>query len=349
MANIQNYVERNNSYISNLTFAGADADQIIGVYQVYISAMHEWGTPTFEHSQLYKESGVGDTVIVVDDGTDFAANDHIVLWSGNIEYATIFSKNGNELTLLVPLVYSHSINSFVSKERLATRTSANNYTYTISAANLYSSGAYKIKWRYIQSTISKTVDQSINVYQPYISQQEFFTIYTELSNDFDTKFSHFERLARDIINTICGQSFDYYENKILSFDGTGKDKLYLYTRIEDILEATLLPNTDITEIVRVDTSSSFFIVIPDDWNMDSIYSIRGNWGWSIVPRNITEAAGILVADLMNDDSAYPQHHVAEVYYDTHRLRFDDSAFFGSGNLEVDTLLMDYIIFTMEMI
>ena len=84
---------------------------------------------------------------------------------------------------------------------------------------------------------------------------------------------------------------------------------------------------------------------------DSWFKVVGDWGWEYVPQNITQAADLIIYDLMSDDSIYRQHAIKEYGIDRmQRTQFDVSYLAGStGNIDADVLLMDYTIYTLQLI
>ena len=54
----------------------------------------------------------------------------------------------------------------------------------------------------------------------------------------DRKFDKIERKVRNIINTFCGQSFDYYPNKYIEMSGSGKKSMHLPIPISTLTKVT---------------------------------------------------------------------------------------------------------------
>ena len=258
----------------------------------------------------------------------------------------------------------HEWGDILVAEARATRVSTGEYTFSLSAAEVRSFGKYKILWRYIKTAVTYTSAQYVNVYSPYVSDGEFFDIYPELETEFADKFNSVERRVRSVIDTICGQSFQYYSNQSLTYEGTKSSNLYLTTRCCNILEVTQKTDIDITANVELAVESKYYmrliqqlipiataqqVFIQPKFEIGVFYTVRGNWGWEYVPPNITDAAMLLIFDYLNDDTAYAKHGISQAKMDTYSMSFTDAAMSGSGNLEVDVLLMDYTMYTMGMI
>jgi hypothetical protein len=81
--------------------------------------------------------------------------------------------------------------------------------------------------------------------------------------------------------------------------------------------------------------------------VDSVYKVTGDYGWRYVPDNITQAAQLLVADIMNNDSEYRNHGIYRADMDAISLYMNQDFYQSTGNIEADILLMDYTLFVMD--
>jgi hypothetical protein len=259
---------------------------------------------------------------------------------------------GGNYQVYVTLI--HEWGKQIVAKTLATRTSALNYSYTFNTLKLRSNGIYKIKWEYeIADTVY--VDYStIDVYTPYATSATFFANYAYLNNAGNTaKFDGFEQKVRNIIHAYCGQTFTYYEDLSLSLDGTGARTLTLPVKLQNFTEVIATINDSLGSTTSDETTS--MEKTPDsDWFIRwkgnkgtfktyASYEITGDWGWVYVPSNVTQAAELLIAEQFNDDNAYRNHGVTDLYMDTHRMRIDEKITFNStGVIDADVLLMDYI-------
>jgi hypothetical protein len=68
-----------------------------------------------------------------------------------------------------------------------------------------------------------------------------------------------------------------------------------------------------------------------------------------VPENVKQAADILIADMMNNDSEYRNHGLTRVEMDAVTVYMKDNFYDTTGNIEADVLLMDYMLFVMDYI
>jgi hypothetical protein len=275
----------------------------------------------------------------------------------------------------------HEFGNLVSGPTNATRTSTGVYTITYgqSASGIYvlnSAGKHRADFTYTIGGTSYTQSQYINVYTPYITSTAFFNDHPELEDDWSDKFDKIEKKVRNIINTFCGQSFDYYPNKYIEISGSGKKSLHLplpiatlrkvTANVGDSDESVLHDSTDAT-LNNIEKSkephnfqSSYYIQFKKSvldsvqtilttarFDYDDDYKIEGDFGWRYVPNNIEQAADILIEDLMSGDSEFRRHAVTKVEMDVTRYDFRESFYETTGNIDADVLLMDYTLFVMD--
>lgn len=251
----------------------------------------------------------------------------------------------------------HEWGDTVVDEADATRDGVGEYSYEFSSIDTESSGVHKILWGYEVSEVATTSIEYIDIYQPYTVAADFFEEFPHLENEYNTKFDALEIKGRAIVNTYCGQNFDYYPAKTLTVDGNNHNKLTLPASLRDLTSVTAVYTSgisdesgEITNYIEQVPNDDFFVrykAQATKFDTEAKYEVVGNWGWKWVPINVKKATEIIMADLVNDDALLRRHGVTDVYMDTHRMRFDDSIFFSStGNIDADVLLMDYQIMHM---
>jgi len=277
----------------------------------------------------------------------------------------------------------HEFGSLVSGPTNATRTSAGVYTITYGqqASGIYilnSAGKHRIDFTYTISSTSYTQSQYINVYTPYIDSTTFFQDHPELVDDWFDKFDKLEKKVRNIINTFCGQSFDYYPNKYIEIQGTGKKVIHLPVPITTLRVVTAnsgdsdqvvvhnyadatLDNIEKTKEPHNFNSTYYLqykrsyiekiqtLIAAAKFDIEDDYKIEGDFGWRFVPNNIEQAADLLLEDIMNDDSEFRRHGIYRVDMDTiaYETKGDASFYESTGNIDADVLLMDYTLFVMD--
>ena len=283
---------------------------------------------------------------------------------------------------IVSVSLYHEFGDLVSGPTSATRTGAGVYTITFGqeASGIYilnSAGKYRADFTYTVSGTSYTQSQVFNVYTPYISYDEFFEDYPELEEDFGPKFDKMERQVRNIINTFVGQSFDPYYDKTIFMNGRNHLNLNMPLPIfnlkkvvadiglpeEIVIHDITDPTLNNLEKVRhqpFNFNSSYYIrwkistldtvnimLYTNKFRISSTYSIYGDYGWQFVPDNVKQASALILADMMNDDSAYRRHGFKSIDLDVVKFQTKDSFYESTGNIDADILLMDYTLFIMD--
>ena len=280
----------------------------------------------------------------------------------------------------------HEFGSLVSGPTNATRSSSGVYTITYGQAasgvyTLNSAGRHRADFTYTVSGASYTQSQYINVYTPYLDIETFFSDHPDLEDDYYDQFDKLEKRIRNIINTFCGQSFDYYPNKFLILQGSGKKTMHIPLPISTLTKVTVNIGDEDQEVLHDSTDATLnnieksrephsfqssyyiqfkksyldrtqFIVYVSKFSADNDFKIEGDFGWQFVPNNIEQAADLLMVDAMNDDSEIRRRGVIKVEYDTVRYEMasgnSKASFYEStGNIDADVLLMDYTLFVMD--
>jgi hypothetical protein len=286
------------------------------------------------------------------------------------------------------LYHEFSNSSVVQASTACTRTAAGNYSIvfgesTVNSNNfvLSQGGAHKVVFSYDISSVAYTSEVYFNVCTPYITGVTFFTNHSDLQNTFGSKFEDYERKARRVINTYCGQDFDYYGSKSFIIDGYDTRFLRLPypldtltsvvadfgdsdaetihdssdTALNNLEKFNTMGNFGSSYTVRFknkvsDTSTNYIArTYSNKFNSKSDYKVTGNFGWRYVPNNIRDACELLILDLMNDDSEFRRHRIHSVDMDTTRYRFERDFYGSTGNTDADVLLMDYTYYVMDYI
>jgi hypothetical protein len=283
----------------------------------------------------------------------------------------------------VSAVLYHEFGDVVSGPTVADRVSAGVYEVSYGQQPsgdfvLNSSGKYRVDFSF--STSSDPYKRSIyfNVYTPYTSSSDFFTEYPELSLANSSQFSSTESKIRNIINTYCGQSFEPFLDKTIVLNGNNHHTLHLPFPLSVLKKVTYnlgetdesllfdYSNPSLRSIQKVhqpfNFESTYYIKFKRDSNAgirgsfdigkfkeESTYHISGDWGWSYVPEPVKQAANLLIADYFNTDSEYRRHGIYEVDMDILKFRMGDNFYASTGNIDADTLLMDFTLFVMDYI
>jgi len=280
----------------------------------------------------------------------------------------------------VTVVLTHEFGDVVKASTAATRTAEGVYTITYGQEDsgiyvLSSAGKHRADFTYSVSGTEYTQSQYINVYTPYLTWSEFISNHSELTS-LESQFDYFEKRARSIIDTYCGQTFEYFPDKSFTLDGTNHKNLHLPVPIATLRRVTFNAGDSDSEVIHDSTDSSLNNIekVRQPFNFESSYYIRfkanivqtnssrllgktfkdhsdykieGDFGWRYVPLNIKQAADLLILDLMNDDSEYRRHGITSVDMDTLRFTMSGNFYESTGNIEADVLLTDYTLFVMD--
>ncbi len=232
------------------------------------------------------------------------------------------------------------------------------FTYTLTTEDTASAGVHRIVWTYTVATIEFSTTVHVKIYSPYTTSSVFFLEYPELESDCFDKFDGTESRVRKIIDTYCNQEFQYIKAKTLRLDGSGRDNLKLPLRGISFTEILRDAEDDVTELVEIDPMSEFWLrhtrTLPSNDPRDFIwdespnffskratYSITGDFGWEYIPDSIEEAAKLLIADDLNQDSLYRKHSVTFAGIGPVQTRYSPDVMASIGNVDADVLLMDF--------
>jgi hypothetical protein len=241
--------------------------------------------------------------------------------------------------------------------------SGSTYSINITEEMTKSSGLYKIKWGYTIAGVNQIAYSEFKIEDPYLSVDKFLTdfpVYDE--PEFISRFSMAEKTARRIIDTHTGQSFQLVQDKERSFAGNNRNEIYLLDRLISY-SSVFIDESDYTANVMMDLRSRYFLKLTDQYPYPdsrrddlvpaifpkkTIVKVTGDWGWITAPWEIQQAAELLIVDLLDDTRR--EHHrygISRLEQGNNRLEFDKSLLNSTGNIDVDTLLMDYVHWTMD--
>lgn len=245
-----------------------------------------------------------------------------------------------------------------------TQVSGNTYSVTVSDDLMGAAGVYRIKWSCEIADVPFYAYTEFKIEDSYVSSSDFFTEFPEYDlPQFTSKFEATEKVARRIIDTYTGQDFQFIKNKTYKYDGNDRNMLYLGSRLNSF-SSVFVDDSDFTTGVRLDFRSKYFLqtIYPapsvQETNTEdirakvfpknSVIYVTGDWGWMSVPWEIQQATSLLISDLLNDVKRENRRYgIRRIEQDSHRIEFDPSIFNSTGNIDVDTLLMDFVVWTMD--
>lgn len=258
-------------------------------------------------------------------------------------------------------------NVVVVNNQAATRVTSGNYSYNFTGNNLYNIGQYKLVWTYVQGGITSTKVEYFTVVVGYTTPEEVKADFPQLASISDADIYRKEKLARGIIDTFCGQEFNYELNATKKVMGNNSNNLYLPKRLFRLDNLAVSGTTDYltSELELFDdfyirpnwsTTGGFFVDVKRDITEPSryfksafYYDVIGDWGWEIVPEDIQEATKLLILDYFDDDSLLRQHGVIRAQMGDREMWFAPDLFSTTGNYDVDLLLSNYTIMNMRLI
>lgn len=229
-------------------------------------------------------------------------------------------------------------------------------------------GEYRAVWYFsidIAGTIEDgTWEQILIVTTPYTTPAAVRDRYPNDANlqaMTDEELRDAERTVRHVINSYVGQSFTLELNRTYEVRGRGINELYLPHRIVNLYNVQDLGGRVFA--AEIDLASRFALRKTDDllpysaytdgqtqygvpirpaysvktWR-EGIYLVRGDWGWKNVPREVVEAAVMLVRDSANPDSKYFDMYVDNIRASDWRMEFAKTGDRTTGNAKADLLL-----------
>lgn len=244
-----------------------------------------------------------------------------------------------------------------------TLVSGTTYQYSLNPDTLGSFGTYSLKW---QATISDSAFYDFTEFKiedSYVALADFVAEYPEFDlPEYTARYASIEKMARRIVDTYTGQNFQFIKNKIKKYEGNNREQVFLNARLVSF-SSVFIDESDYTTKVTFDFKSRYYLKLlqqypyPDS-RRDDLYPaifpkrtniyVTGDWGWPTVPWEIQQATSLLMTDLFNDVKRESRRYgVTRMDQDTLRLHFDPSIFNSTGNIDVDTLLMDFVLWNMD--
>jgi hypothetical protein len=185
-----------------------------------------------------------------------------------------------------------------------------------------------------------------------------------------------ERRARLVIDSKLSDQFGFTYESIQAY-GQGSDVLDLRKRAESfdkvikddqvIFDSTEDPAINLFyRPVAIAESKTRLKVIEEGANLfewaeptvlanergfekNSLYTVRGEYGWRFVPLAIKEATIMLVEDMRCGDWSYRNTGLKSVKNDAFDLEYNPNIYSGTGNLAVDSLIAPYKNFNLLVI
>ena len=264
-------------------------------------------------------------------------------------------------TLLATIYYDFG--DVVAGPLTPTLVSGTTYSVSLNDEIMGAFGKYRIKWSCTFSGTTFYAYSEFQIEDTYVKYDTFFSNYPELDiPEYNARFANVEKMARRIVDTYCGQNFQFIKNKTRVYDGNGREMLSLGSRLNSF-SSVFIDQSDFTDRCSIDLKTKYFIRLNTsypyfDSRRDDVYrdkfprytlvTVTGDWGWMSVPWEVEQAVELLMIDLL-DDTRREHYRYGIVRSDQggNRLMMDKGIFNSTGNVDVDTLLMDYVYWIMD--
>jgi hypothetical protein len=227
-------------------------------------------------------------------------------------------------------------------------------------------GDFSLKWTAIIGGEPVVKSDFFTVVTPYITPEEIasregWTIDVDQSRA-DLVIA--ERLARNIIDSICSVSFGATTKTVTTY-GQQTDQLYIGERMQSITtlyeDGVLVVGPGFNSlgfpIELTETGVSLRISDPANsiavselmdtvvdigqFKTNSRYDITGVFGYSYVPSKVTDAAWLLAKDYLCQDAVWRNKYIKTVTTQNWDFDFSAMAWWATGNAMVDRLLDEY--------
>lgn len=251
----------------------------------------------------------------------------------------------------------------------ATRMGTGVYKFLFPLAYTDVESTYTVRWEFdIQGTPANRVDKIV-VVTPYASLEDIATaanlsmIVGSPNYKSATEIAAAEARARRAIEAYTGQFFgrrvgsEYAEaagNEILTLSEPViqvNEVYYGTTKIYDHLE---IDNDAVFEVSLTGQSIVGYLPLTDGSKSDTYanfarynkYIVAGIFGYETVPADIKEAATVLAAFYVCNDSTYWNRYIKQVKFGESQMAYDTRAFGGTGVAYCDMLLDPYRMLNM---
>jgi hypothetical protein len=224
-----------------------------------------------------------------------------------------------------------------------------------------------ITWAYqIGGQMVESAPEHLAVVKPSITYNQFMTRYPKSIIE-EKEFRLVEPVVRKVIETYCNQIFTREDNRSYVITGQNSDSLPLPRQLIN-LESVVVMDPSIRvddDGVRTEDAYELMPYITfdenDRWSLrrrttwpvtrgltptsnyrffkyPTRYRVTGDWGWEMVPEDVTRAAGILVNDYGCQDAKYREKYIANIRAGDWRMEFIATGDETTGNANADMIL-----------
>jgi hypothetical protein len=231
--------------------------------------------------------------------------------------------------------------------------------------------ARTLAWAYeINTQPYESAREHLYVVKPTITYNQFARLHPNALDDIGpAEFRLVEPVVRKVIERYCNQVFTREDNRAYTVMGQNSDSLPLPRKALAVHSVSLLDASrtyaDGEPIDNYYELTDYTIFDDDDrWSLrrrtsapvsrgltptsnrrffkyPNRYRILGDWGWDMVPEDVTIAAGILINDFSCQEASYREKYISNIRAGDWRMEFKLTGDETTGNANVDMILSSY--------
>lgn len=212
-------------------------------------------------------------------------------------------------------------------------------------------------------------DWSVTIGSSVLTIKEYYQVVSPYSpwayfNDANVKYLDYlecERISRYIINSYCGQEFGK-KKTTYAIEGQETNSLKMPSRLITLENVTYFHPSSLRPGNIIGYGNSSWEIATDGWSLrlqpsrttidpvwmnrgffkrNTLYNIKGLWGYNVIPGPVEEASKILIANFLCADHKYRDKYLSSIKMGDWDVTFHDQAFAGTGDATVDRLLSDH--------
>lgn len=216
-------------------------------------------------------------------------------------------------------------------------------------------GKFQVWWNYTVDGEKFEETQQYDVVQTLFDSASLVEFDSDFKSLSESQVRRLERTVRAVIQEITGQKFELTHESL-------RARSYNGTTLVPLKRLVALEGSGKVGGIYVDVESDGWVLRArshyadgNKWFTNPIYeneftpafghdrySVKGYYGYSTVPEDITLAAMLLAQDYGCRESAWRDKYIANMKNADWRVEYDSKAFVGTGNAKVDLILRKYI-------
>ena len=234
------------------------------------------------------------------------------------------------------------------------------YATQLLFSDTFEEGELEATWSFVYNGVATSRQEFHSIVTPYVDLNYLY----ELPHaDEEIKWAEF--YSRSQIEKYTGQKFGRRTSWVKA-QGNGTDVLILPDHIISVTHlyengSLLWENGGTANSIGapVISQSGFAVQITDDWDVTEYaptgylqsggrfvegytYEVMGEFGYRVVPDDVTMCANMLVDDWFCKDKAWREKYATKITNGDWSVEINTRAFSGTGNSIVDATLSDYM-------